>query len=173
MNVTRLRWGLRATLALGVAASVAANILHARNNPISQAIAAWPPVALLLTVEWITRVPVRSRYRSAARIATTAVIAGIAAWVSYWHMTGVAARYGETGSAPYLLPFSVDGLIVIASISLVELADRTRTARPSTVDTPQDEPATAAAVPATALVPVSPDAFTRANGAAVHSGANR
>src|SRR2546421_544665 len=83
----------------------------------------------------------RSGYRSAARIATTAVIAGIAAWVSYWHMTGVAARYGETGSAPYLLPFSVDGLIVIASISLVELADRTRTARPSTVDTPRDEPA--------------------------------
>src|SRR5207248_2481847 len=154
------RWGLRATLALGVAASVAANVLHARNNPISQGIAAWPPVALLLTVEWITRVPVQSRYRSAARIATTAVIAGIAAWVSYWHMAGVAARYGETGTAPYLLPFSVDGLIVIASISLVELADRTRTDRPSTVDErPADAPTVAPMVPSGALVPVSPDAF--------------
>ena len=40
-------------------------------------------------------------------------IAGIAAWVSYWHMAGVAARYGETGASPYLLPLSVDGLIVV------------------------------------------------------------
>jgi hypothetical protein len=176
----RLRWGLRATLALGVAASVAANILHARPNPISQGIAAWPPVALLLTVEWITRVPVRSRYRSAARIATTAVIAGIAAWVSYWHMAGVAARYGETGSAPYLLPFSVDGLIVIASISLVELTDRTRAPAPSIVDTPSAPVSTVDTRPAppalgspVATVPVSPDAFARANGTAVHSGAPR
>ena len=70
-HLQRLRWGLRATLALGVAASVAANVLHARSNPVSQAIAAWPPLALLLTVEWITRVPVHRRSLSAARIAAT------------------------------------------------------------------------------------------------------
>ena len=78
-NTNRLRWGLRATLALGVAASVAANVLHARNNPISQGIAAWPPVALLLTVEWITRVPVRSRYRSAAAFSRAPVTCSSAA----------------------------------------------------------------------------------------------
>lgn len=123
-QLRRLRWAVRATLALGVAASVTANILHAQPNPISQAIAAWPPLALLLTVELISRVPVHRRGLAFARLAATATIAGIAAWVSYWHMAGVAGRYGETGASPYLLPLSVDGLIVVASVCLVELAGR-------------------------------------------------
>jgi hypothetical protein len=115
---------VRATLVLGVAASVVANVLHALDNPISQAIAAWPPLALLLTVELISRVPVHRRSLAVTRLVATATIAGIAAWVSYWHMVGVAARYGETGASPYLLPLSVDGLIVVASICLVELGGR-------------------------------------------------
>src|SRR6187402_1660634 len=123
-SLRRIRWAVRATLLVGVAASVAANILHAEPNPISQVIAAWPPLALLLTVELISRVPVHRRLLAAARLIATATIAGIAAWVSYWHMAGVAARYGETGASPYLLPLSVDGLIVVASICLVELAGR-------------------------------------------------
>ena len=122
----RVRWAVRATLTLGVAASVAANILHARQNPISQAIAAWPPLALLLTVELISRVPMHRRVLAAARLGATAGIAGIAAWVSYWHMAGVAAKYGESTSSAYLLPLSVDGLIIVGSVSLVELAGRIR-----------------------------------------------
>jgi hypothetical protein len=123
-QLRRVRWAVRTTLTLGVAASVVANVLHAQDNPISQAIAAWPPLALLLAVELISRVPVHRRLLAAARLAATATIAGIAAWVSYWHMAGVAARYGETGASPYLLPLSVDGLIVVASICLVELGGR-------------------------------------------------
>lgn len=123
-QLRRVRWAVRATLVLGVAASVVANVLHALDNPISQAIAAWPPLALLLTVELISRVPVHRRSLAFARLVATATIAGIAAWVSYWHMAGVAARYGETGASPYLLPLSVDGLIVVASICLVELGGR-------------------------------------------------
>jgi hypothetical protein len=123
-HLRRVRWAVRATLFLGVAASVVANVLHALDNPISQAIAAWPPLALLLTVELISRVPVHRRWLAAARLIATATIAGIAAWVSYWHMAGVASRYGETGASPYLLPLSVDGLIVVASICLVELGGR-------------------------------------------------
>jgi hypothetical protein len=125
-QLRRVRWAVRATLTLGVAASVAANILHARPNPISQIIAAWPPLALLLTVELISRIPVHRRSLAAVRLASTATIAGIAAWVSYWHMVGVAAHYGETGLSPYLLPLSVDGLVIVASVSLVELAGRIR-----------------------------------------------
>ena len=122
MSVSRKQWAVRAVLVLGVAASTAANILHAQDNPVARAIAAWPPLALLLTVEIIARIPVRRRGLAVARLAATAAIAGIAAWVSYWHMAGVAARYGETGASPYLLPLSVDGLIVVASICLVELS---------------------------------------------------
>lgn len=126
-QLQRIRWGVRCALVLGVAASVTANVLHALDNPISQAIAAWPPLALLLTVELISRVPVHRPVLAAARLLATATIAGIAAWVSYWHMAGVASRYGETGAAPYLIPLSVDGLIVVASVCLVELSGRIRT----------------------------------------------
>jgi Protein of unknown function (DUF2637) len=121
-QLIRLRWVVRIVLTVGLAASVAANILHALPNPISRTIAAWPPVALLLTVELVSRIPVTRRWRAAIRITATATIASIAGWISYWHMQGVTARYGESGSASYLVPLTVDGLIVVASISLVELA---------------------------------------------------
>ncbi|MGY0007552.1 DUF2637 domain-containing protein [Micromonospora sp. I033] len=124
-QLQRLRWAVRASLALGVVASVAANVLHARPNPISQIIAAWPPLALLLTVELISRAPHHRRLLRAIRLAATAVIAAIATWVSYWHLVGVAARYGETEhGAAYLLPISVDGLVIVASVSLVEITAR-------------------------------------------------
>lgn len=125
-QLVRVRWSVRAVLLLGVAASVAANILHARQNPVSQVIAAWPPLALLLTVELISRIPVHRRSLAAVRLLATSTIAGIAAWVSYWHMAGVAARYGEDSVSAHLLPLSVDGLVIVASVSLVELAGRIR-----------------------------------------------
>jgi len=156
----RVRWAVRATLTLGVAASVAANVLHALPNPISQAIAAWPPLALLLTVELISRVPMHRRLLAAARLGATAGIAAIAAWVSYWHMAGVAARYGESTSSAYLLPLSVDGLIVVGSVSLVELAGRIRgieEAQRATTAQVAEAPAPAPVVaPAPAPAPAAP-----------------
>ncbi|WP_328366608.1 DUF2637 domain-containing protein [Micromonospora zamorensis] len=125
-QLQRMQWAVRATLTLGVAASVTANVLHAHTNPISQAIAAWPPLALLITVELVTRVPVHRRALGALRVIAASAIAAIAAWISYHHMVGVVAEYGETGTVPYLLPLSVDGLIIVASVSLVELAARRR-----------------------------------------------
>ena len=169
--LVRLRWAVRAVLLAGVAASVAANVLHATPHPVSQVIAGWPPLALLVTVELIARVPVHRPWLAVLRWSATAVIAGIAAWVSYWHMAGVAARYGETGATPYLLPFSVDGLVVVASISLVELSGRIRTltdppTRP-TVDRCDHQAGGDSGrlgTPA-ALVPIPAGTFTRLNGA--------
>ena len=45
----------------------------------------------------------------------------IAAWVSYWHMVRVSLDAGEALLAAHLLPLSVDGLVVVASICLVEI----------------------------------------------------
>lgn len=154
-NLTRLRrvrTAVRLTLILGVAASVAANILHANPNPISQAIAAWAPLALLLCVELISRVPVHRPGHARIRMAATTIIAGIAAWVSYWHMVGVAQRYGETGATPYLLPISVDGLIIVASISLVETGNRIRQLE----TTHHDQPPTNIAGTGTGITPAQP-----------------
>lgn len=135
-QLKRLRWAVRMVLTLGVAASVAANILHANPNPISQTIAAWPSLAFLLTVELVSRIPVTRRLRAAVRISATAVIAGIAGWISYWHMADVAARYGESSISAHLLPFTVDGVIVVCSVSLIELAVKLATLEaPAKVET--------------------------------------
>lgn len=123
-RLRRLRWGVRIVLALGLLASIAANVLHAEPNPVSQVIAAWSPLALLLTVELISRVPVHRPVLAVVRLTAAAVIALIAAYVSYFHLAAVASRYGEHGVAAFLLPISVDGLVVVASVSLVELSGR-------------------------------------------------
>ena len=145
LDLRRLKligWFTRGVFALGIAASLAGNVLHAADNPISKAISAWPPLALLLAVELISRIPARPGLTSVVRLGATAVIAGIAAWVSYWHMVGVAEHYGEVGGSQYLLPLSVDGLIVAASISMVEVGGRIRALTPAS--------ATVAAAPAVA-----------------------
>jgi hypothetical protein len=154
-QLKRIGWGVRGVFALGIAASLAGNVLHAGDNPISRAISAWSPLSLLLAVELISRIPSRRGLASYARLGATAVIAGIAAWVSYWHMAGVAAHYGETSVSAHLLPFSVDGLIVVASISLVEIGGRIRAlADPETVTIPAAAPVEIpAAVPAVEQVP--------------------
>jgi hypothetical protein len=164
-GLRRIRWAVRVTLFVGVAASVAANVLHAEANPISQTIAGWPPLALLLTVELVSRVPIHRRSLALLRVLATMVIAGIAAWVSYWHMAGVASRYGETDASPYLLPISVDGLIVVASISLVELAGRIRALeappQPATSTAVPIVPPAAPARPVRALAPATIGELTR------------
>ena len=177
-QLRRLRWLVRAVLVLGVAASVTANVLHAQPNFVSQVIAAWPPLALLVNIDLISRVPVHRKGLAAVRVGATTTIAAIAAWVSYWHMAGVAARYGEQGAAPFLLPLSVDGLVVIASVCLVELAGRIRAAEavpvPAAVVTAIPVPRSAASdVHASAPPPPPPGPPPARKRPAVSSGGRR
>jgi hypothetical protein len=155
-QLTRVRHGARAALTLGVAVSIVANILHAADHVISQAIAAWAPIALLITIELIARVPVRRGWLSVARLLATTTIAGIAAWVSYWHMAGVALRYGEEQGAAHLIPLTVDGLVVVAWVCLVEIGGRIRELHQPAGTTPAPPvPAVSAPVAPVFLAPVS------------------
>jgi len=140
-RLRRVQLGARAALTLGIGASLAANVLAADPSTIGRLIAAWPPVALLVTVELWDRVPTSSGARSRLRIVAAAAIAAIAAWVSYWHMVEVALAFGEAPVAAHLLPFSVDGLVIVASVALVELNTRQVVPTP----TPDTGPAAAAA----------------------------
>jgi len=140
-QLKRIRWAVRGALVLGIAASITANVLHAEPIAVARMIAAWPPAALLITLELIARVPVHRRGLAAVRLLATGIIGGIAAWVSYWHMAAVAQRYGETGAAPYLIPVSVDGLVVVASICLVEIAGRIREVGSEPAKLPVEVPA--------------------------------
>jgi hypothetical protein len=65
-----------------------------------------------------------------ARNASAAVVAGIAAWSSYSHMVHVALRFGERPEVAWLLPFSVDGMLVVASVAMVDDKRSGRRVRP-------------------------------------------
>lgn len=113
----------------GIAASVAANVAHAAGSVGARAVAGWAPLALLLTIEVMMRVPApRHRALAALRYLGTVVVAGVAAVASYRHMRGLALAYGEDELTAATLPLSVDGLVVVASIALLVLADQRRAA---------------------------------------------
>lgn len=65
------------------------------------------------------------------RVATAAVVcavAGFAAVVSYSHIYGLGRTHGQDGTAARLLPLSVDGLILSASLVLLHEARNGRDA---------------------------------------------
>lgn len=68
------------------------------------------------------------RLITATGAAAVLTVAGIAAVISYTHIRHLAAGHGGPGMAPDLLPLSVDGLILAASVLLLQAA---RAGRPA------------------------------------------
>src|SRR2546430_2365476 len=56
--------------------------------------------------------------RRLASIGAALVVAGIAAVASYSHMRGLAIRYGQEQVIAAMLPISVDGMLVVATVAL-------------------------------------------------------
>jgi Protein of unknown function (DUF2637) len=56
--------------------------------------------------------------RRVASLAGALVVAAIAALASYSHMRGLAVRYGQPELIADLLPVSVDGMMVVATVAL-------------------------------------------------------
>jgi hypothetical protein len=57
-------------------------------------------------------------------------VAGVAGYVSYWHAVEVVARNGEPGTIARLYPAAIDGLIVAASMVLLDAARHSEPAPP-------------------------------------------
>lgn len=140
---------------LGVAVSVAANVAHtyyipgAGRPPVgAQLAAAFYPLALLLVVEILARVPWPSfPWWTVARFGGASVVAGVAAVVSYRHMAALLAAYGEDALTARIGPLAVDGLMVVASFALLAIG---RQAHAEAVPVPVPSPA---APPVASAVP--------------------
>lgn len=163
-HLQRLRWGVFAGVVVGILVSIATNVLHAPANPISQAIAAWPPLALFGGIELISRIPSSNRWLSAGRILATLAVAGVAGSISYGHMIGTVEKYGEAGWQASIWPISVDGLMIVASLSLVEVVAKIRQLEslldvddvPIMTTAPVTPVSAAPVVAVTPVVPVTP-----------------
>lgn len=55
-----------------------------------------------------------------ARNLSATAVAGIAGYASYWHQVDVAMMAGERDELAHLLPLSVDGLLIVASVAMVD-----------------------------------------------------
>jgi hypothetical protein len=151
-QVANLQRGTRGVLLFGIATSIGANVLHSLTRPgaVSEPVwklasaavlAALAPLVLFACIELVFRIPVQSPWLGGIRLVVTLAVGGFAAWVSYWHMQSVARMLGEADSTQYFYPLIIDGLMLVATISLIELGRLARTvaqveeaARPPVVD---------------------------------------
>ena len=151
-QVASLRRGTRGVLLFGIVTSISANVLHSLIRPeaasepdwkliASAVLAALAPLVLFACTELVSRIPVHSRWLGAIRLVVTLAVGGFAAWVSYWHMKSVAQMLGETEGTQYVYPLIIDGMMLVATISLIELGNIARAvtrieeaAKPAVVD---------------------------------------
>jgi len=123
--------------ALGGTVSIAANVAHSYVPPVAVSGewvpqpgavvgAVFWPVALFVATEILARVPWPSGKRwTALRFAGLLPVALVAAFVSYRHLSGLLAFYGEDIVTAIVGPLAVDGLMVMATGALLATARRT------------------------------------------------
>ena len=126
-------WGYVGAV-LGGLVSIAANVAHSYVPP-THATARWHPplgdvvgavfwpVALFVAIEILARTawPRATRW-VVVRFAGLLPVAVVAAIVSYGHLSGLLAHYGESALTAHLGPLAVDGLMVMASSALMATA---------------------------------------------------
>lgn len=123
---------------LGIGVSIAGNVAHAsypsaaallasgktadqwRPDLGAQLVAAFWPVALLITVEVIARVNWPAGWAWAvARYGGVGLVAGVAGIISYLHLRGLLQAYGEESITALIGPLSVDGLMIVSGFALI------------------------------------------------------
>lgn len=67
----------------------------------------------------------------AIKVASTSIVGSIAAYVSWWHMHDLVCRAGEQHGASLVVPFSVDGMMLVATTTILEDKRAGRHVRPS------------------------------------------
>jgi len=138
---------------LGGLASIAANVAHSFLPPPDAPVSWEPepgavvgaivwPVFLFVAVEILARVVWPHGWSwGFVRWAGLLPVAGVAAFVSYRHMSGLLAHYGEEPVVYYIGPLAVDGLMIMATAALMAGGRAARAAA-----TPQAEQVTGRAV---------------------------
>lgn len=119
----------RGVMIFGFTASALGNVLHAQKDVVGIIIALMPPTILFLAFELVSRAPSQTQYkwfhpRRWGRPLATAVISGIMALLSYFHQRDAIFTHTKGDElAALLLPASIDALMIVGSITLLELKD--------------------------------------------------
>lgn len=140
--MTRGKVWATAAFLLGIGVSVAANVAHTWHPSIDAlkryaiqhhgSVAGWHPelgaqigaaaypIALLLTVEMLSRIAwPAGRLWQVTRFGGAGMVALVSGIVSYRHMAALLSAYGEDRLTAAIGPLAIDGLMVIASMALL------------------------------------------------------
>jgi len=132
------------TVAL-VGVTVTLNVMHAPGGLVARSIGGTPPIFLFLCIELIARIPATSRLLGIGRVIGSVAVAGLAFAISYQQQMEFIRNIGYAGWVAYAYPIIVDGVMMVATLSLVEVTRKVRTLRAELADA-SEAPATAAAV---------------------------
>lgn len=121
---------------IGVAGSLAANVYASQHSVLGLATGVWSPIAALLALEMVERIPAKGAGGVARKIAV-GFVALIAAWTSYWHLTYVFSAADADLVTRYAGPLTVDALMCLARVAMVHKATPARPVRRTARKKPQ------------------------------------
>lgn len=131
-QVASLQRGVRGVLVFGIVTSVAANVTNTFVRPAAATTAFWlligaaalhalAPVVLFACTEMVSRIPIHSKLLGVVRLLVTLTVGSFAAWVSYWNMEELAGIFDPGSTSRFFYPLIIDGMMIVATISLIEL----------------------------------------------------
>lgn len=125
-ELKRLRWAVLAVVLACILSSVAMNVLHAPDNPWARFVGALPPLAVFGCLELISRIPSSSVWLTVVRIGGATIVAGGAAYLSYFQQFAAIMDLGFPHDQALIWPGVIDGTMIVASVSLVEVVRKIR-----------------------------------------------
>lgn len=104
----------RIVFGTGLAASLAANVIASEHTPLGVATGLWAPIVLLGAMAVMENVPAKG-LAGRLRFTGIALLAGVAAWNSYWHLVEVFTEGGADALSAHLMPLTVDVMMALAA----------------------------------------------------------
>lgn len=116
------------SLIAGVLLSMAANIMHTMvvipdqtggsSDAFAVAFASVWPILLFLALEVLTKIQWRADRARWVRIAAVTLIAAVAGWVSFHHMSSLFMYWGDDPIVAYAGPLAIDGLVAVSAMAV-------------------------------------------------------
>ena len=126
IQLRHLRWAVLVVVLAGIGSSVAMNVFHAPDNLAARFVGGLPPLAVFACLELIARIPSSSRVLTVFRVLGAVTVAGGAAYLSYAQQFAAILDLGFPHDQAMIWPGVIDGTMVVASVSLVEVVRKIR-----------------------------------------------
>lgn len=117
-----------------VSVAVTLNVMHAPGGIVAHSIGGSAPVFMFVCVYLIARIPATSAWLSFGRILPSVVVAGICFAISWQQQVNFMLSVGYTGWTVLAYPIMIDGVMLVSTLSLVEVTRKVRSIRAQIAD---------------------------------------